>query len=54
MKFKSQVFLLSLACLTLWGCSPTLPVIIDEEINYSQVVNLTWLEYNKLSYLLEW
>lgn len=54
MKFKSQVFLLSLACLTLWGCSPTLHVVIDEEIDYSQVVNLTWLEYNKLSYLLEW
>ena len=54
MKIKNQVFLLSLACLTLSGCSPTLPVVIDEEIDYSQVVNLTWLEYSKLSYLLEW
>lgn len=54
MKIKNQIFLLSLACLTLGGCTPVQPVIIDEEINYPQEINLTWLEYDKLSYLLEW
>ena len=54
MKIKNQIFLLSLACLALWGCSPTLPMVIDEEIDYSQEINLTWNEYAKLSYLLEW
>ena len=54
MKIKNQFFLLSLAYLTLCGCSPTMPEIIDEEINYSQEINLTWNEYDKLSYLLEW
>jgi hypothetical protein len=53
MKIKNQIFLLSLACLTLCGCSPTLPVVIDEEIDYSQEVELTGNEYSKLSYLLE-
>jgi hypothetical protein len=41
MKLKNQIFLLSLACLTLAGCTPTLPVTIDEEIDYSQEVALT-------------
>ena len=36
------------------GCTPTLPVNIDEDIDYEQEINLTWLEYDKLSYLLEW
>ncbi len=54
MKFKNQIFLLSLAYLTLWGCSPTMPVVIDEEIDYSQEVELTGNEYAKLAYLLEW
>ena len=54
MKIKNQIFILSLACLTLNGCTPTQPVIIDEEINYPQEIILTWNEYDKLSYLLEW
>jgi hypothetical protein len=53
MKIKNQIFLLSLTCITLAGCSPTLPVIIDEKIDYSQEVELTGYEYSKLSYLLE-
>ena len=54
MKIKNQIFLLSLACISLAGCTPTLPVVIDEEIDYSQEIELTWIEYSKLSYLLEW
>jgi len=54
MRFKNQIFLLGLACITLSGCTPTLPVTIDEEIDYSQKIDLTWDEYDKLSYLLEW
>jgi len=54
MRFKNQIFLLGLLTITLSGCTPTLPVTIDEEINYSQEINLTWNEYDKLSYLLEW
>ena len=54
MKIKNQIFLLSLACITLAGCTPAQPVIIDEEIDYSQKVELTGNEYTKLSYLLEW
>ena len=53
MKLKNQIFLLSLACISLAGCNPTLPVVIDEEIDYFQGVELTGNEYNKLSYLLE-
>jgi hypothetical protein len=53
MKIKNQIFLLSLACITLAGCSPTLPVVVDEEIDYSQELELTENEYAKLSYLLE-
>ena len=53
MKIKNQIFLLSLACITLAGCTPVQPVIVDEEIDYSQGVELTGNEYNKLSYLLE-
>ena len=53
MKIKNQVFLLSLACISLSGCIPAQPVIIDEKIDYSQEIKLTWLEYDKLSYLLE-
>ena len=53
MKIKNQIFLLILACITLTGCSPTLPVVIDEEIDYSPEVELTGNEYTKLSYLLE-
>lgn len=54
MKIKNQIFLLSLACITLAGCTPVQPVIISEEIDYSQEIELTGNEYNKLSYLLEW
>jgi hypothetical protein len=53
MKIKNQIFLLSLACITLAGCTPVQPVIISEEIDYSQEIELTGNEYNKLSYLLE-
>jgi hypothetical protein len=53
MKIKNQIFLLSLACITSAGCTPIQPVIIDEEIDYSQEVELTGNEYSKLSYLLE-
>jgi hypothetical protein len=53
MKIENQIFLLSLACITLAGCTPVQPVIIDEEIDYSQEVELNGYEYNKLSYLLE-
>jgi hypothetical protein len=53
MKIKNQIFLLSLACITLAGCTPVQPVIVDEEIDYSQEVKLTGNEYDKLSYLLE-
>ena len=54
MKLKNQIFLLSLLAITLSGCTPSTPVIIDDEIDYSQEVALTWNEYDKLSYLLEW
>ena len=54
MKIKNQIFLLSLACISLAGCSPTLPVVIDEEIDYSQEVDINEDEYGRLSYLLEW
>ena len=53
MKIKNQIFLLSLACITLAGCTPAEPAVIDEEIDYSQEVKLSENEYNKLSYLLE-
>ena len=53
MKIKNQIFLSSLACLSLAGCSPVQPVVIDEEIDYSQEFELTGDEYAKLSYLLE-
>jgi len=54
MRFKNQIFLLGLLTITLSGCTPALPVTIDEEIDYSQKIALTWNEYDKLSYLLEW
>ena len=54
MKIKNQILILGLACISLAGCSPTQPVIIDEEIKYSQEIELTGNEYSKLSYLLEW
>ena len=54
MKLKNQIFLLSLLTITLNGCTPSMPVIIDEEIDYWQELALTWSEYDKLSYLLEW
>ncbi len=55
MKIKKQTFLLCLFTgVVLGGCSPTLPAVVDEEINYSEEVTLTWLDYSKLSYLLEW
>ena len=54
MKIKNQIFLLSLTCITLAGCTPTLPIIVKEKIDYSQEVELTGYEYSKLSYLLEW
>ena len=54
MKITNQIFLLSLACVTLSGCTPTLPVIIDEDIDYSQEIDVTGNEYAKLSYILEW
>lgn len=51
---RKQFLLLSLAGIVLSGCTPTLPVIINDEIDYPQEITLTWLEYSKLSYLLEW
>ena len=54
MKLKNQIFLLGLLAITLSGCTPSTPVVIDEEIDYWQKLALTWSEYNKLSYLLEW
>ena len=54
MKLKNQIFLLSLACLTLAGCTPSTPLTVDEEIDYWQEITLTWSDYDKLSYLLEW
>ena len=54
MRIKNQIFLLSLACITLAGCSPVEPVVIDEEIDYSQEIDINENEYAKLSYLLEW
>ena len=53
MRIKNQIFLLSLACITLAGCSPVEPVVIDEEIDYSQEIDINENEYAKLSYLLE-
>ena len=53
MKIKNQIFLLSLACITLASCTPVQLVVVDEEIDYSQEIELTGNEYNKLSYLLE-
>jgi hypothetical protein len=53
MKIRNQIYLLSLACLTLSGCSHVQPVIIDENINYPQKINLTGNGYSRLSYLLE-
>ena len=54
MKIKNQIFLLGLACTCLAGCSSIQPVIIDEEIDYSQEVDINEDKYGKLSYLLEW
>ena len=54
---KRNLSLLILTCSLLIfnpGCSPTLPAVDDEEIDYSKKVQITWLEYDKLSYLLEW
>jgi hypothetical protein len=53
MKIKNQIFVLSLICITLTGCSPIQPVVIDGTIDYSQKLELTENEYTKLSYLLE-
>jgi hypothetical protein len=53
MKIKNQIFLLSLACITLAGCNPIKPVIIYEGIDYSQEIEVTGNEYTKLSYLLQ-
>jgi hypothetical protein len=42
MKFKKQIFLLSLVCITLNGCTPPSSIVtIDEEIDYSKEVELT-------------
>jgi hypothetical protein len=38
MKIKNQIFLLSLVCIGLAGCTP---VYIDKEIDYSKEVELT-------------
>ena len=54
MKLKSQFFFLSLSIVILSGCTPTLPIIINEEIDYSQEIDLPSKEYPKLIYLLEW
>lgn len=54
---KRNLSLLILTCSLLIfnpGCSPTLPAVDDEEIDYSKKVQVTWPEYDKLSYLLEW
>ena len=55
MKFRNLLLIFTFSFLILnSGCTPTLPVNIDEDIDYEQEINLTWLEYDKLSYLLEW
>ena len=54
MKIKNQIIILSLICISLTGCSPIQPVVIDGTIDYSQKLELTENEYTKLSYLLEW
>ena len=41
MKIKNQIFLLSLACISLAGCTPVEPVVIDDEIEYPQEVKLS-------------
>ena len=54
---KKNLSLLIFACSFLLfnsGCTPTLPVVVNEEIDYSQGIEVTWNEYDKLSYLLEW
>lgn len=52
---KRELSLLILTCLsliTLTACTPNKPVI--ENTNYPQPLKINWLEYDKLSYLLEW
>jgi hypothetical protein len=42
MKIKDQIlFLCFFMGITLTGCSPILPVAIDEEIDYTQEITLT-------------
>ena len=38
---RKQFLLLSLAGIILSGCTPTLPVIINDEIDYPQEITLT-------------
>jgi hypothetical protein len=52
-KIFSFLILISSLLIILTGCTPTLPVAVDENIDYSQEIEVTGNEYSKLSYLLE-
>ena len=52
MKIKSQIFLLCFSCIFLSGCITT--KTMENEIDYSQTVEIKWNDYFRLSYLLEW
>jgi len=56
MRIKNQIFVLGLFfSLILCGCTTPSPIVItDENIEYQGDVSLTWNDYSKLSYLLEW
>ena len=45
---KLSIFALALSVLFCW-CTK-----VNEEINYHEATGITWYEYSKLSYLLEW
>ena len=45
---KLGIFALALPILFCW-CTK-----VNEEINYHEATGITWYEYSKLSYLLEW
>ncbi len=50
-KYLSLIFTCSLL-VTLTACTPNKPTI--ENIDYPHAIEINWLEYDKLSYLLEW
>jgi len=52
---KKNLSFLMISCLSLFlltACTPNRPTI--ENNNYPQELEISWLEYDKLSYLLEW